>query len=75
MSEKHLNIEKKLLSIPQAADVLQIAPHTFRVWLCEDRVIPKSLIIYVGSRVRIHAEKLYHWIDEGCLPEPKAKGE
>ena len=58
--------EQRLLNIPQAAKILQIAPHTLRVWLSQNRVIPKYLVIKLGNRTLILREKFLMWIEDGC---------
>ena len=69
MGDFNNQTEPRLLNISQTAKILQVAPHTIRVWFSKDVVIPKSLIIKLGGRTLIHKQKLYEWINNGCKPE------
>lgn len=55
-----------LLSIPEVSNLLHVQENTIRVWLSQERVLPKNIIVNLGRRVLFHKEKFMKWIDNGC---------
>lgn len=67
------NDTELLLNIPQAANLLQIASHTLRVWLSKGEVIPMEFVRKLGRRTLIHKKSLVEWIDNGCKKDLNAE--
>ena len=58
-----MNEEKLLISIRDAAKMIDIAPSTFRNWLSEKVVIPHEVVRKLGRRTTIHKSSFIEWIN------------
>lgn len=62
------NEKSLLLSIPEAAKLLNVKDNTIRVWICQGQVIPSAVLVRLGRRVLFNRAKFLDWIDRNCEP-------